>query len=185
MRLLVFLFSLLVAGCDAPQGDAPTSREDISIDRGITMHDVVAHLYPVEGFDPQAEGVPANEVDAAFSSEQDGSLAFFDSFEQLSTARRQQALLAVFTMPDDSMALALTFSLDGKLIESLLLRYGIGNNEFRIERGFSRENGGFRVSDRRYDMEWIRFPTKGKMVLQQERHFTISVDGKGHFHRLD
>ncbi len=173
-----------LTGCDTPASGRYVGLDEVPLGKDLTMHDIVRHLYLVEGRDPLDPGVPVNEVEAAFSMEEDTPDAFLERFRRVSGSRRDNAMLAVYETRDAPVAaLALTLSPGGEFVESLLLRYGMGNNEFRIERRFSqREDGEFELSDRRYDTEWTDVPTKGAMVLQQEKSFTITVDPSGHFH---
>ena len=86
---------------------------------------------------------------------------------------------------------AATFSPEGKPIETILLHYNYGNNEFKISRTHSSGDGlpfsydslknEFVFTDLRYDTEWLEFPVKGKDTLTYKINFTIQVNENGRF----
>ncbi len=181
----ILLSMFLCSGCAPKHGtDEAASLTTVLCDANLTRQTVAEHLFATEGFDPQMPDVPANEIEAAYRLDSDGRQPVFEG-NTTCTARHPTLLpnAVLLVHKTEDAVTALTFSKNGHFIESLLLRYGTGNNEFKIERDYTAYGNTFNLTDKHFDTEWISFPTQGKTVLQDEKHFTITVDRNGHFHR--
>ncbi len=182
--VVIVLGIFLNSGCATKHGAGKAaSFKTVRCDANLTGQTVAEHLFAAEGFDPQMPDVPASEIEAAYRLDTDDRQPVFES-NTTCTARHPTLLpnAVLLVHKTEHAVTALTFSKDGRFVESLLLRYGTGNNEFKIERDYTANGRVFNLTDKRFDTEWITFPTEGKTVLQSEKHFTVTVDRNGHFH---
>jgi hypothetical protein len=75
------------------------------------------------------------------------------------------------------------FDKDAKVVDIVLLAYSKGNNEWQTERTVTLDapKGLFLVTDQYRNTEWITFPTKGDMVVSENKIFLLTVSSNVHF----
>ena len=172
---------LLVLFFSACSNQATQSTKSIS----LTQNKALSYFFYTEGLDTQTNE-PLAEVESdlynSFLDSKEKFLAVKDFKNSNVLTKTDTYTLILFTLEDDTFAG--TFKPDGTPINFILLKKSFGTNEFSIQRTYKQiSKDTFRLSEERYDVEWIVHPTKGIKKLTHKSVLLISLTAQGFFNK--
>ncbi len=176
---IAVVFPFLLAACSgSPESAATNNTQTPAVKTGDTLSW------------PAGLAVPVSPLDSTMAQADTIALDDYAPASAILNRTGSYSLMLVKQKNGDEIR-AVTFAPDLSPIESLLLYFRTGNNEYKIARAHSDKNpvsyknGHFTFTDTRYDTEWEVYPTKGKDVLTLHIEYTVRVDDNGKFVAVD
>jgi len=153
----------------------------------LSQNKALKYFFYTEGIDKYTNE-PISETESDYFYTLQGSKEKFLHFETLKESNILQITdkyILVLLNPDQGYStLAGTFKIDGTPINFLLLEKSFGTNEFSVQRVYKIvDEKTFMLSDERYDMEWLTYPTKGVKKLTSHNDIKVRINEKGFFQR--